>query len=169
MNRSTTMKSKKGRKFSDSILRKKYGIGIHQYETLLEEQDNTCYICNKSEWRDLAVDHNHETGEVRRLLCTSCNTGLGLFQDDPKLLKAAADYLETEFELPEDKEIVMKPHKDRPRWRRIVTTPDGVFDSLEAAGKFYNVHPTTVGYWCGTFKNYPHLSKDEFSAERVFK
>lgn len=51
-----------------------------------------CAICGLPE---KAIDHNHATGEVRGLLCGSCNTGLGFFRDSPKLLRKAAEYLKT--------------------------------------------------------------------------
>lgn len=63
--------------------------------------DNRCAICGDSETyqrdgklRRLAVDHDHSTGVVRGVLCTRCNSGLGMFRDKPALLRAAALYLE---------------------------------------------------------------------------
>lgn len=85
-------------------LRKKFGIGIEQYDAMLNAQNGVCAICMKPETstnprtglpRRLAVDHCHKQGHIRKLLCQGCNQGLGNFRDDPKLLRAAADYLET--------------------------------------------------------------------------
>jgi Fe-S oxidoreductase len=50
-----------------------------------------CMICGK---HAEAIDHNHDTGELRGRLCHNCNRGLGLFADDPNLLRTAAEYLE---------------------------------------------------------------------------
>ena len=75
----------------------KYGITLDTYNEMLEEQDNVCVICGESEvleGRSLAVDHCHTTGQVRGLLCQSCNTGLGQFKDNPALLENAVSYLE---------------------------------------------------------------------------
>lgn len=74
----------------------KYGLTLAQYEGLIEEQDGACLICAfKPELPDdLNIDHNHDTGEVRGLLCRACNHGLGVFQDSPALLDAAAAYLD---------------------------------------------------------------------------
>lgn len=77
----------------------KYGINPEQLEHMLENQDFKCAIC-KSYLTKPCVDHNHETGEVRGLLCDSCNQGLGRFKDDYDLLVAAAKYLaQYQFEL----------------------------------------------------------------------
>lgn len=82
-----------------------YGITLAEYRIMLAAQDGRCEICGTSEtdYRRIkdgkvvemtfAVDHDHRTGEVRGLLCSKCNKGLGLFNDDPELLKVALGYL----------------------------------------------------------------------------
>ena len=83
---------------TDSMLRKNYGITLAQYDQMLLTQRNGCLICGKSpeeNGRRLAVDHDHASGMVRGLLCSNCNSALGKFQDDPVLLRAAAEYLES--------------------------------------------------------------------------
>jgi hypothetical protein len=67
------------------------------YDAMLREQLNLYCICNRQEMvhKSLSVDHDHKTGKVRALLCTNCNVGLGRFNDDPKLLEKAAQYLRT--------------------------------------------------------------------------
>ncbi len=80
-----------------SDLKNKYGITIEYFENLLLEQDYLCKICNKEETsktRILSVDHCHVTGKVRGLLCSFCNTGIGLFKDSIKNLEGAIKYLE---------------------------------------------------------------------------
>ena len=83
-------------------LKKKYGINLEEYNELLESQNHVCLICGKSENHihnktkkktDLAVDHCHDTGKIRGLLCTNCNIGIGYFKNNPELLITAADYL----------------------------------------------------------------------------
>lgn len=77
-----------------SILKNKYNLTWEEYEEMFEEQNGVCAICKGTEeGRMLAVDHNHTTGEVRGLLCGSCNRALGLFKDDPKLLEIAKEYV----------------------------------------------------------------------------
>lgn len=64
-------------------LKKKYDISLDEYNTLLSSQDYCCAICKREHSvfkRSLAVDHNHETGKVRALLCQSCNAGLGYYE-----------------------------------------------------------------------------------------
>jgi len=156
----------KGKKRHDTEFRKKFGIGLHQYQTILEQQGGVCYICGNQDFRNLAVDHDHKTGKVRRLLCTSCNTGLGKFRDDPALLRKAAEYVETTFEIPDDVEIKPKSHDDKPRWRNIIKTPDGWFTSAEAAARYYNTHATTITRWCGVY-DYFDGKRDGWESKRV--
>ncbi|SFF46060.1 Recombination endonuclease VII [Blastococcus tunisiensis] len=58
---------------------------------MLRDQDGLCAICRVAP--AVHVDHDHETGAVRALLCFNCNGGLGQFRDDPDVLRAAADYV----------------------------------------------------------------------------
>ena len=76
-------------------LRIAYGMTEEDYLALLAAQDGACAVC-RSEFGDQAphVDHDHETGVVRGLLCFTCNTAIGKMRDDPALLRAAAAYLE---------------------------------------------------------------------------
>jgi hypothetical protein len=78
------------------------GVDASRYQEMLREQNGVCAICGTAEKhkaglsgkaKDLAVDHDHNTGAVRALLCSACNTALGLFRDDPALLDAAKTYL----------------------------------------------------------------------------
>lgn len=73
-----------------------YGISENDYDLLLLAQGGVCAICSGAcgTGRHLSVDHDHATGQVRALLCASCNNGLGRFKDSPALLRAAASYIE---------------------------------------------------------------------------
>ena len=71
-----------------------YGLSEEQYRRLLAAQKGVCAICKRPpQRRALCVDHCRVTKRVRGLLCNNCNTGLGLFGDDPVRLRAAAAYL----------------------------------------------------------------------------
>ncbi len=74
-----------------------YGLTHAHYAAMLVAQNFSCGLCEKhvsDEKKRLAVDHDHETGKVRMLLCHNCNKALGLLRDDPALLRRAADYVE---------------------------------------------------------------------------
>lgn len=73
-------------------LLKVYGISQEAYEEIYQSQSGLCAICKKP-FDVLAVDHCHETGQVRGLLCTFCNTALGGFFDSILALESAIDYL----------------------------------------------------------------------------
>jgi hypothetical protein len=81
-----------------SNLRRRYGMSLADYQQRLLEQYGSCAICTRSATACfnglLHVDHDHETGAVRGLLCPLCNTVLGKMNDDPALLRKAATYLE---------------------------------------------------------------------------
>lgn len=80
-------------------LAKTYGISLDGYQALLVAQGGVCAICKRpprGRRKYLAVDHDHETGKIRGLLCTTCNVGLGALSDSPDLLRAALVYLAKE-------------------------------------------------------------------------
>lgn len=75
----------------------KYSLSFDDYVQWKEQQEYRCAICGIHEddlTKSLAVDHCHESLEVRGLLCHMCNIGIGNFRDDPERLEAAARYLE---------------------------------------------------------------------------
>jgi hypothetical protein len=84
-------------------LRRVYGITVEDYDAMLSAQNFSCFICkttdpgavgNRDSGRKVfAVDHCHESGKIRGLLCHRCNKGLGHFLDDRENLMRAADYI----------------------------------------------------------------------------
>ena len=85
--------SRLNRNYRISDLKRKFGITFEQFELLVILQNGLCAICRKKLDKHLAVDHDHKTGEIRGLLCTNCNVGLGHFRDSGELLQRAIDYL----------------------------------------------------------------------------
>lgn len=76
-------------------LKHNYNLSLDDYKELIESQNNQCYICLKPpKNKMLCVDHNHETGLVRKLLCHGCNTALGLVNENPEVLKNMIKYIE---------------------------------------------------------------------------
>lgn len=78
----------------DWCYRTKYGITLQQYNEILKNQNNVCLLCNsktayKTKGRNLCVDHDHETGKIRGLLCNRCNTMIGHIEtiDIKKIIK----------------------------------------------------------------------------------
>lgn len=95
-------------KYRDKCRNKKlkdtYGITLEEYDVIHAYQRGLCAICGQPETacykyqgsvvvQRLAVDHNHETGKIRGLLCGRCNAGIGFFQDDAEKMRAACEYL----------------------------------------------------------------------------
>lgn len=76
-------------------LKQKYGLTVEDYERMLEEQGGGCAICGRPPRDDISlhVDHDHDTGLTRGLLCFPCNNAIGLMQDDPERLVRAAEYI----------------------------------------------------------------------------
>lgn len=102
--RTQSYKSKNPEKFKEyrrkGHLAKRYGITVEWYNFQLKKQNNQCAICQSDRLdktsRRLSIDHNHITGKVRGLLCSTCNRGLGNFKDSPIILLKAIRYLKNE-------------------------------------------------------------------------
>ena len=71
--------------------RRKYGITVEQFDEMYEKQGGKCFICEKEEATH--VDHCHDSGDVRALLCNGCNSAIGLFKEDPDTMIAGAMYV----------------------------------------------------------------------------
>lgn len=91
----------------DAALKNNFGIDLAAYQAMHDAQDGRCAICHKLETLtrrgnlvSLAVDHNHETGVIRGLLCHNCNTLIGHAREDETTLQAAIDYLRKHNEVP---------------------------------------------------------------------
>lgn len=91
-------------KHREHMLKKMYGLTSEKYEEMLRAQGGVCAICKRPETRTytvkgvtkirpLCVDHCHNSRKVRELLCSHCNTALGLFEDRVELFQTAIDYL----------------------------------------------------------------------------
>lgn len=86
-----------GRSRKSHLLRN-YGLDEVDYMAMVFLQDNKCAICGdgpSGRFKYLCVDHDHNTGTVRQLLCDRCNRGLGQFKDNLGLMRQAIDYLES--------------------------------------------------------------------------
>jgi len=74
----------------NNALRHAYKITVEDYDKKLKEQNYCCAICNRNRdifKRNLSVDHNHKTGEVRGLLCVICNTNVGVVEDKLEMIQ----------------------------------------------------------------------------------
>lgn len=81
----------------------RYGLSPEEFNYLWHKQEGMCWICfcemvipsdNSRPKNRVCIDHCHETGKIRGLLCANCNTGLGMFRDSNNTLKRAIEYLE---------------------------------------------------------------------------
>ena len=90
----------------ERVLKNRYGITSEDYNRILVEQKGVCAICGNPQTQKrvsssgkvrllgLFVDHNHETGKVRGLLCNNCNNALGYFRENVEYLANAISYIE---------------------------------------------------------------------------
>ena len=78
-------------------LKRNYGITLQEHQEMYKNQNGVCAICKgegDGKWKKLCVDHDHNTGKVRQLLCRNCNMVLGQVGDNPNLLEEMIKYLQ---------------------------------------------------------------------------
>ena len=73
-------------------LRYRYGLTLEEVADMMLDQGNACAVCGTENGR-LVIDHNHDTGKIRGLLCDSCNCAIGFVKEDPKIIKSLLKYL----------------------------------------------------------------------------
>lgn len=79
-------------KVKNSRIKRRYGVTLGQYSSMWAAQGGKCMIC-ESRSKKLVIDHNHQTGAIRGLLCSECNSAIGFFGDRMELLNRAVAYL----------------------------------------------------------------------------
>lgn len=72
-------------------LKARYGLTLEEFDRRVKAQNGVCAVCKEAPATD--VDHDHRTGRVRGILCEPCNGSIGLFHDDPKIIRKAIEYL----------------------------------------------------------------------------
>jgi hypothetical protein len=79
----------------DSQLKRTYGITLSQRNELIEQQEGKCKICKVelAGGKHTHIDHDHNTGRIRGILCNHCNVGIGMFKNDKELVHKIIEYL----------------------------------------------------------------------------
>ena len=93
-------------------LKKRYGLTLEAFESMLNGQGRRCIICGSDQWGKLGpcVDHDHETGDIRGILCCRCNLVAGIIEKNSYLVKRFVKYLGVEWE---DEATVDTSEKER--------------------------------------------------------
>lgn len=79
--------------YRTKFIARKYSLTKEQYDQMLTDQGNKCATCNKESKTKLHIDHSHETGQTRKLLCSQCNTALGLVKENIETLSTMIMYV----------------------------------------------------------------------------
>ncbi len=92
-----SLRQKNRKRTKNNHLQSRYGISVEDFEKMLVEQQNKCYICyidvQETIKKRLCIDHDHDSGKIRKLLCTKCNTALGLVAENIQILENMITYI----------------------------------------------------------------------------
>jgi hypothetical protein len=89
------------RSSANTKLKQRFGITMNEYEKMLAAVNGKCEICgaeNSYNGHRLGIDHNHETGKIRGILCKSCNLGISALQENDSIIQSAAQYIMRTYE-----------------------------------------------------------------------
>ena len=94
------LRARRGKAYvRDCNLKHTHGLSRGEYQRMFEEQSGVCAVCKKPETKknqygvlSLAVDHNHDNGEIRGLLCMKCNRSLGMLEDSAEIIQSLLEY-----------------------------------------------------------------------------
>jgi hypothetical protein len=93
------MGTRKNETWTENRLRLDFGMTMEDWNVLFVSQGKACAICGAKKpgrkdehW---CLDHNHQNGKPRGILCNYCNMGLGNFKDDEKIIRLAIEYLKS--------------------------------------------------------------------------
>ena len=89
------LRARNPQKHHDSFVKRRYGIGHEKVKQMFVEQQGVCAICGNGfkDRKDMHIDHDHSTNQIRQLLCQSCNVGIGNFKENASILLRAAEYV----------------------------------------------------------------------------
>ena len=104
------------RRRRNKIYKSRYGISLEEYEAIEKDQNMACAICKArcARYEFLSVDHCHETGKVRGLLCHSCNVAIGHFKDSAENLENAVQYMKKQRDLRKNDLIILNSKGEEP-------------------------------------------------------
>lgn len=127
--------------------RDKYGITVEEFEAKLEAQGGACMLCRRPPnpngvraTASLHQDHDHVTGKNRDLLCSSCNLAIGMLQDDPDLIRKAADYIERH----RSQDLLSKT--EQAVWNAWKELPDEDPSPVKRIARNLNMEPVDVAF-----------------------
>jgi hypothetical protein len=81
------------RREREGHLRRTHGLTLDEYDAMVVGQGGRCRVCGRCPEKNFHIDHDHVTGRIRGLLCSSCNHAIGLMGESPQRLRRAADYV----------------------------------------------------------------------------
>lgn len=143
---------------------RRFGLTPEQYTTLFASQGNRCAICRRERAdseRAFNVDHSHQVGQVRGILCTNCNLGLGKFRDQTALLFTAITYLTRSLPL------IDRSHSQILKGSRAIQRDKQLRKLYDFTLPGFNSMLKTQGGVCAICRGLPHENSRGFHVDHI--